>query len=152
MSIDPSDTKGAKKQSSAVLTDLCIGFRLKLRRKMLGLLRTDLANMVKLPAEELERMESGDERIPSSLLFEFCKLLEVPIAWFFEGANSWWTGISNDVDSAQNAVAVVGEQQDIALLLFYLDHITEPQSRRMLLNFAQVLAESNLSVSNSNGG
>jgi transcriptional regulator with XRE-family HTH domain len=47
--------------------------------------QTDLGNAVGLTFQQVQKYERGFNRISSSRLFEFAKVLDVPVAHFFEG-------------------------------------------------------------------
>jgi transcriptional regulator with XRE-family HTH domain len=64
--------------------DVHVGNRLRSRRTMLGLSQTALAEQLGLTFQQVQKYESGANRISSSRLFDLCRILNVPIAYFFE--------------------------------------------------------------------
>lgn len=50
--------------------------------------QTDLGNAVGLTFQQVQKYERGFNRISSSRLFEFAKVLDVPVAHFFEGIDA----------------------------------------------------------------
>jgi transcriptional regulator with XRE-family HTH domain len=67
--------------------DTHVGSRLRQRRALLGMSQTDLGKAVGLTFQQVQKYERGFNRISSSRLFEFSKVLDVPVAHFFEGAD-----------------------------------------------------------------
>lgn len=55
------------------------------RRIMMGLSQTALAESVGLTFQQVQKYESGANRISASRLYEFGDVLNVPISHFFDG-------------------------------------------------------------------
>ena len=72
--------------------DTHVGSRLRQRRALLGMSQTDLGKAVGLTFQQVQKYERGFNRISSSRLFEFSKVLDVPVAHFFEGMDTATTG------------------------------------------------------------
>ena len=62
-----------------------VGSRLRQRRALLGMSQTDLGKAVGLTFQQVQKYERGFNRISSSRLFEFSKVLDVPVTHFFDG-------------------------------------------------------------------
>jgi len=65
--------------------DVHVGTRLRQRRALLGMSQTALGNAVGLTFQQVQKYEQGSNRISSSRLFEFAKVLDVPVSHFFDG-------------------------------------------------------------------
>ncbi|WP_428682993.1 helix-turn-helix domain-containing protein [Reyranella sp.] len=65
-----------------------MGSRLRQRRALLGMSQTDLGKAVGLTFQQVQKYERGFNRISSSRLFEFSKVLDVPVTHFFDGMDS----------------------------------------------------------------
>jgi len=72
--------------------DTHVGSRLRQRRALLGMSQTDLGKAVGLTFQQVQKYERGFNRISSSRLFEFAKVLDVPVAHFFEGMGTSTAG------------------------------------------------------------
>ena len=70
-------------QVSAV--DVSIGKKIKERRDARGINIESLARDLGLTADQVAKYEAGTMRVPASVLFELSKVLQSPIASFFEG-------------------------------------------------------------------
>ncbi len=64
--------------------DIHVGGRLRLRRTLLGLSQEKLGESVGLTFQQIQKYERGANRIGASRLFQFARVLQVPIGFFFE--------------------------------------------------------------------
>jgi transcriptional regulator with XRE-family HTH domain len=64
--------------------DVHVGARLRQRRILLGISQTTFGNAAGLSFQQVQKYERGSNRISSSRLFEFAKILDVPVSHFFE--------------------------------------------------------------------
>ncbi len=67
-------------------TDKHVGARLRMRRRMLDMSQTDVANALGLTFQQLQKYEKGSNRISASRLQHLSQILQVPVPFFFEGA------------------------------------------------------------------
>lgn len=74
--------------------DRHIGSRVRLRRKILNISQYSLAYDLEISFQQLQKYESGENRIAASRLYEIAKLLKVSPHFFFEGLS----GILSDND------------------------------------------------------
>jgi transcriptional regulator with XRE-family HTH domain len=66
-------------------TDKHVGSRVRLRRLMLGLSQTKLADALGLTFQQVQKYEKGVNRISASKLQHISEFLQAPIPFFFEG-------------------------------------------------------------------
>jgi transcriptional regulator with XRE-family HTH domain len=64
--------------------DVHVGARMRQRRTLLGMTQTKLGDAVGLTFQQIQKYERGSNRIGSSRLYEFAKVLHVPVSHFFE--------------------------------------------------------------------
>jgi len=67
-------------------TDKHVGSRVRMRRMMLSMSQQKLADGLGLTFQQVQKYERGANRIGASRLQQISHLLQVPIAFFFEGA------------------------------------------------------------------
>jgi len=67
-------------------TDKHVGSRLRMRRLMLDMSQSDIAEALGLTFQQVQKYEKGTNRISASRLQRLCQVLQVPVAFFFEGA------------------------------------------------------------------
>ena len=65
--------------------DKHIAQRLQLRRVMLGMSQTDLANKCGISFQQIQKYESAGNRISAARLFDLSQALETSVAFFFSG-------------------------------------------------------------------
>jgi transcriptional regulator with XRE-family HTH domain len=66
-------------------TDKHVGSRVRMRRLMLGVSQTKLADALGLTFQQVQKYEKGVNRISASKLQHISNFLQVPIPFFFEG-------------------------------------------------------------------
>src|SRR6266540_6625386 len=66
-------------------TDRHIGSRVRMRRKMLAMSQTQLADALGVTYQQVQKNEKGTNRIGASRLQQLSHILQVPVACFFEG-------------------------------------------------------------------
>ena len=64
--------------------DVHVGLRVRQRRTLLAMSQTKLGDAVGLTFQQIQKYERGSNRIGSSRLFEFAKVLDVPVSYFFD--------------------------------------------------------------------
>ena len=67
-------------------TDKHVGSRVRMRRVMLNLTQTELARRLGFSYQQLQKYETGINRLAASRLQQVSHILQVPVAFFFEGA------------------------------------------------------------------
>jgi transcriptional regulator with XRE-family HTH domain len=67
-------------------TDKYVGARVRMRRLMLDMSQTTLADALGLTFQQVQKYEKGTNRIGASRLQHISQFLQVPISFFFEGA------------------------------------------------------------------
>lgn len=75
-------TKGRPKEM-----DIHVGNRLRMRRSILGWSQEKLADAVGLTFQQVQKYERGANRISASRLYDFSKVLNVSISYFFDQYN-----------------------------------------------------------------
>jgi transcriptional regulator with XRE-family HTH domain len=67
--------------------DVHVGARLRLRRNMLGLSQEKLGDAIGLTFQQVQKYERGFNRISASRLHEMSRVLDVPVAFFFDNTD-----------------------------------------------------------------
>ena len=80
-----SDTM-AKKAPNPI--DKHVGSRVRMRRMMLSMSQTKLGDALGLTFQQVQKYEKGANRLSASKLQQSAHILQVPVAFFFEGAPS----------------------------------------------------------------
>jgi DNA-binding XRE family transcriptional regulator len=74
--------KASPKSSNAI--DEFIGARMRGRRHALGISQAELANTLGISFQQVQKYESGINRISAARLFDICRALNVPLSSMFE--------------------------------------------------------------------
>lgn len=82
--------------------DIHVGKKLRSRRTILGKSQEEIGTAVGITFQQIQKYERGLNRIGSSRLYEFAKLLGVGVGYFFEG-------IENESKNADGNVSVFAE-------------------------------------------
>ncbi len=64
--------------------DVHVGMRVRQRRTLLGMSQEKLGEAVGLTFQQIQKYERGVNRIGSSRLYEFSKVLDVQVSYFFD--------------------------------------------------------------------
>ena len=114
--------------------DLHIGQRVRHRRWLLGMTQQQLAQAVGIRFQQIQKYESGANRISASRLWDLAKALEMPVSFFFDGLDQGKGGEPNaDEGLLQNK-----ETMDLIRAYYGLDE----GPRRRLLELAKALSGS----------
>src|SRR6267142_2162911 len=66
--------------------DKYVGSRIRMRRMMLGMSQEKLGNALGLTFQQVQKYEKGTNRIGASRVQQISRILQVPVAFLFEGA------------------------------------------------------------------
>nr|WP_281417470.1 helix-turn-helix transcriptional regulator [Plastoroseomonas hellenica] len=69
--------------------DQHIAARLRERRLVMGLSQADLAALIGVSYQQLQKYETAENRIAAGRLYEIARSLRTPVAWFYEGLERW---------------------------------------------------------------
>jgi transcriptional regulator with XRE-family HTH domain len=72
-----------RRDHSAILLDQQVGSRVRLRRLMLKLSQTDLADGLGLTFQQVQKYEKGMNRIGAGRLQQIAHILHLPVTSFF---------------------------------------------------------------------
>ena len=120
-----ADKKSARSPTSV---DVRIGQLIRERRNALGLRLEDLASSVGITAHQLQKYETGTNRVPASRLVECARHLQVPVARFFDAAAT-----SSFEPTEPTGISTEEE------LLQYFQRLDET-ARAQLIRIAKILA------------
>ncbi|MCV2865221.1 helix-turn-helix domain-containing protein [Albidovulum sediminicola] len=113
--------------------DVHVGKRVRHRRWMVGMTQQQLAEKVGIKFQQIQKYETGMNRISASRLWDIAEALSVPISFFFEGLDS---GVAPTDEVGGDILA----DKEAMLLVRSYYAIPEPQRRR-LFDLAKVLSD-----------
>ena len=115
--------------------DVHVGKRIRHRRWLVGMTQQKLAQHVGIKFQQIQKYETGANRVSASRLWDISETLEVPISFFFEGLER-----EQAQQSATDSVPpdLMGDKEALELIRSYYS-IPENQRRR-LFDLARVLS------------
>jgi transcriptional regulator with XRE-family HTH domain len=121
--------------------DVHVGARLRLRRVILGVSQEELASSLGISFQQLQKYETGTNRISAARLFEISRELDVPVSWFFEDLQTE-EGQPAAVAPADPALhsAELSHPLESGELLRHFSSIADADVRRKIIEIVAVLA------------
>jgi len=118
------------------LVDVHVGKRIRQRRWMNGTTQQQLAEAVGIKFQQIQKYETGMNRVSASRLWDIAHVLGVPVSFFFEGLDA-----SDQSGIAQGDVPgdVLTDKEALDLLRSY--YAIPENQRRRLFDLARVLSE-----------
>ncbi|CAN7514560.1 helix-turn-helix domain-containing protein [Caulobacter sp. LjRoot300] len=114
--------------------DVYLGKRLRRRRRLLGLTQQQLAGVVGVRFQQIQKYECGANRISAARLWQLSEALEVPVGYFYDG-------LSERAEKEAKAEAEGGEmfarKETLDLVRAY--YLLGERPRRRLLDLAKSL-------------
>ena len=129
-------------QKSPNPVDIHVGSRVRMRRLMLDLSQTRLADALGLTFQQVQKYEKGVNRISASRLQHISHILQVPISFFFEGSPG------NSQGSKKNATApfptyvsdFVATSDGLSLVKAFVE-IKRSNLRRAIVHLVEEMAD-----------
>ncbi len=112
--------------------DAHVGKRIRHRRWMVGMTQQQLADKVGIKFQQIQKYETGMNRVSASRLWDIAESLDVTIAFFFEG-------LAEGEGAAKPAHDLLADKEALELVRSYYA-IPEAQRRR-LFDLARVLSD-----------
>jgi transcriptional regulator with XRE-family HTH domain len=123
--------KGAR---SAARIDNAVGDRIRKRRMLLGYTQEQLADALEISYQQIQKYETGANRVSAGRLFQIAQRLEAPIAYFFEGL-----GLEFD-DEVTGGPAMGGSNRTTIDVVRNLSQINDAGVRSALAALVKALA------------
>ena len=116
--------------------DVHVGKRIRHRRWMVGMTQQQLAGKVGIKFQQIQKYETGMNRVSASRLWEISASLEVPVSFFFDG-------IAADISKQGSGKTVPGDiMADKEALELVRSYYSIPENqRRRLFELARVLSD-----------
>src|SRR3984893_9745595 len=122
-------------------TDKHVGTRIRMRRLMLGMSQTALAQGLDLTFQQIQKYEKGVNRVGASRLQQIAHILRVPVEFFFEGgpAVSGAKADPADVPSRAHVPEFLATSDGLALVAGFMK-IRSAKVRRSIVELVSYLA------------
>lgn len=114
--------------------DVHVGKRVRHRRWMVGMTQQQLAEKVGIKFQQIQKYETGMNRVSASRLWDIAGALSVPVNYFFQGISGEEL---QDVDGAP--ADILADKEALELVRSY--YAIPENQRRRLFELARVLSE-----------
>jgi len=115
--------------------DVHVGKRIRHRRWLIGKTQQQLAEQVGIKFQQIQKYETGANRVSASRLWDISDALEVPVSFFFEGLEE--EGKSEGTSSVPDDL--MGDKEALDLVRSY--YAIPENQRRRLFELARVLSD-----------
>jgi transcriptional regulator with XRE-family HTH domain len=119
--------------------DVHVGKRIRHRRWLVGMTQQQLAEKVGIKFQQIQKYETGANRVSASRLWDIADALEVPVAFFFEGMEEAQEKQASGLPTEAIPADLLGDKEALDLIRSYYS-IPENQRRR-LFELARVLSD-----------
>ncbi|MEM1004223.1 MAG: helix-turn-helix transcriptional regulator [Pseudomonadota bacterium] len=116
--------------------DVHVGKRVRHRRWLIGMTQQQLAQQVGIKFQQIQKYETGANRISASRLWDIAEALDVPVSFFFEGLEETQ---KNEADKKSVPADLMGDKEALDLVRSY--YAIPENQRRRLFELARVLSD-----------
>lgn len=113
------------------LVDVHVGQRIRHRRWTIGMTQQQLADAVGIKFQQIQKYETGMNRVSASRLWDIAQAMDVPVAFFFEGLAGHGP---NDAE-----VNLLADKEALQLVRAY--YAMPESQRRQIFELARVLSD-----------
>lgn len=116
--------------------DVHVGKRIRYRRWMVGMTQQQLGDKIGIKFQQVQKYETGMNRVSASRLWDIANALNVPIAFFFEGAKDG--EVETAEASATPSADPMADREALELVRSY--YAIPEEQRKRLFELARVLS------------
>ncbi|SMO51673.1 helix-turn-helix domain-containing protein [Paracoccus laeviglucosivorans] len=112
--------------------DVHVGKRIRHRRWMIGMTQQQLAEKVGIKFQQIQKYETGMNRVSASRLWDIAQAVDVPVSFFFEGLED---GQLHDAVEGD----ILADKEALQLVRAY--YAMPEAQRRQIFELARVLSD-----------
>ena len=116
--------------------DVHVGKRIRHRRWLTGMTQQQLAEQVGIKFQQIQKYETGANRVSASRLWDISDSLTVPVSFFFEGLEG---SDKSNADKSSVPADLMGDKEALDLVRSY--YAIPENQRRRLFELARVLSD-----------
>lgn len=124
-------TGSTDRRKRSRMLDAEVGQSIRMHRKNAKMTLQGLADRLGIAYQQVQKYETGVNRVGAGRLLEIAEILNIPVASFFENSHG-----QNDTSIADTEAALQGRQ----LMLSFM-RIKDPQKRRAALAYVKSLGD-----------
>jgi len=117
--------------------DVHVGKRIRHRRWMVGMTQQQLGEVVGIKFQQIQKYETGMNRVSASRLWDIATALDVSISFFFEGLDEDVVSMEDMMQPDQKG-DLLADKEALELVRSY--YAIPEQQRRRLFDLARVLS------------
>lgn len=122
--------------------DAHVGERIRSRRTSLGLTQEHLARSLDISYQQVQKYETGANRVSAGRLFELARVLDSQVSYFFDGLDE--TSSAQPLDHG-------GKNRSTIELVRHFSTIEDPNVRAAVSGLVKSIASPNGKVEGQNG-
>ncbi len=115
--------------------DIHVGKRIRQRRWMLSLTQQQLADQVGIKFQQIQKYETGMNRVSASRLWDIATALQAEVSFFFDGLEA----PEENADMADLPKDILANKEALELVRCY--YAMPENQRRRLFDLARVLSD-----------
>ena len=104
-----------------------------MRRCFRGMTQVELAECVGIRFQQIQKYETGSNRISASRMWDIAVAMDSPLIYFFEGLGD------HALDTIDDPIGILSEKETLELIRTY--YAIPDVQRRRLLDLARALSE-----------
>lgn len=121
----------------AHMVDVHVGKRIRQRRWLTGITQQKLAELVGIKFQQIQKYETGANRVSASRLWDIADALDVQVSFFFEGLKDGADEMAEDATGVP--MDLMGDKEAMDLVRSY--YAIPENQRRRLFELARVLSD-----------
>lgn len=114
--------------------DVHVGKRIRHQRWLVGMTQQQLAEKVGIKFQQIQKYETGMNRVSASRLWDIAAVLDVPVSFFFEGLAA-----SEDGEASATPKDLLADKEALELVRSY--YSMPENQRKRLFDLARVLSD-----------
>jgi len=122
-----------RKDIDAAEIDTIVGDRIRRRRILLGFTQDQLGEALGISYQQIQKYETGANRVSAGRLFQIAERLQTQVAWFFEGIGEQRSDSADDED--------MSSPRHVIELVRGYSRISEDRLRMAVLSLVRALGE-----------
>lgn len=119
--------------------DTHVGKRIRLRRTMLGISQDQLGKEIGVTFQQIQKYERGINRVGSSRLYDFARVLNTDVGYFFDGMEEEQQAQHGFAEDGAKFEEKLDNKETLALIRAYY-RITDPAVRKKVLGLIKAMS------------
>lgn len=122
--------------------DVHVGSRVRMRRMILSMSQERLGDQLGVTFQQIQKYEKGSNRIGASRLQQIARVLQVPVAFFFEDAPDGGAGAAGfaEAQSPNYVTDFLSSSEGLALNRAFV-RIADAKVRKRIIDLVEAVAD-----------